>query len=356
MTRVVWSWIAALGLVWGAAGCGGGPPAKEAPAPRPVKLVVAESRSPERLFSASGRIKAAQRAELSFDRTDILADLPVIQGQLVEKGEALARLDTRNLEIAEKARQAAFDEARVTNARFQRLFTRQALAQADLDRSQAALQTAEADLLQVRKDLETSVLRAPFSGRIASIQTDAFQLVQARQTIMVIHDLSHYEVEVQVPETFILQVGQAPTISMNARFDQLPGRLFPVTLKDFTTEANPETLTYNAVFTLDPPKGTPLLPGMSVSLDLVLRLDDLAGSCWVPERALFSDNAERTLVWRVDPVTSRVAQREVHIGARQSGFALVIEGLDAGDTVTVSGLHTLREGDAVRAYEPPDRS
>jgi len=356
MNRVLWRWIAALGLVWGAAGCGGDPPAKEPAAPRPVKLAVAETRSPERLFSASGMIKAAQRAELSFDRAEILVDLPVVQGQLVKKGETLARLDTRNLEIAEKARQAAFDEARVTHDRYQRLFARQAVAQADLERAQAALQTAEANLRQIRKDLETSELRAPFTGRIASIQADPFQLVQPRQTIMVVHDLSRYKVEVQVPETFILQVGQAPSVSMNARFDQLPDRVFPVTLKDFTTEANPDTLTYNVVFTLDAPEGTPLLPGMSVSLDLVLRLDGPAESCWVPERALFSDNAERTLVWRVDPASGRVAQRVVLIGARRGGFVQVLEGLASGDTVTVSGLHNLREGDAVRAYEPPNRS
>ena len=356
MNRVLWRWMAALVFVLAAAGCGNGPPATETTVARPVKLAVAESRSPERLFSASGRIKAVQRAELSFDRTDILSDLLVIQGQLVQKGETLARLDTRNLEIAKKARQAAFDEARVTHERFQRLFARQAVAQADLDRAQAALQTAEANLGQIRKDLETSLLRAPFTGRIASIQADPFQLVQSRQTIMVIHDLSRYKVEIQVPETFILQVGQAPSVSMNARFDQLPDRVFPVTLKDFTTEANPDTLTYNALFMLDAPEGTPLLPGMSVSLDLVLRLDGPVDSCWVPERALFSDNAERTLVWRVDPANGRVAQQEVRIGVWRGGFVQVLEGLAPGDTVTVSGLHTLREGDAVRAYEPPNRS
>lgn len=352
MNQMVWCLMAAIALAMGAAGCGGEAPEATPPISRPVKLGVAENRAPERLFSASGRIMAAQRAELSFERADSLVDLPVIQGQLVQEGDVLARLDTRNLEITEKARLASFNEARVTRDRLQRLFDRQAVAQADLDRAQAALENAEAGLRQIRKDLETSLLRAPFSGRIAAILADQFQLVQPRQTIMVIHDLSRYEVEVQLPETFILQVGQATSTSMTARFDQLPDRFFPVKLKDFTTEANPETLTYSVVFTLDAPEGATLLPGMSVSLDLVLQLDGPAEVCWVPESALFSDDARRTLVWRVDPATSRVAQRTVLIGARRGGFAQVIEGLSPGDTVTVSGLHTLRDGDAVRMYAP----
>ncbi|HMP75193.1 MAG TPA: efflux RND transporter periplasmic adaptor subunit [Kiritimatiellia bacterium] len=347
------AWVCAAGLLWG---CGRGAVEPPPPSARPVKLAVAETRAPGRTFTASGRIKAAQRAELSFDRADVLAELPVIQGQPVQAGDVLARLDTRNLELAEKARLAAFDEARTNRDRLQRLFERQAVARADLDRAQASFENAEASLLQVRKDLETSVLRAPFTGRVAATMADRFQLVQARQPIVVVQDLSRYEVEIQVPETFILQVGQSTGSQVTARFDQLPGLVLPVKLKDFTTEASPETLTYNAVFTMQAPEGSVLLPGMSVSIGIELQQAGPAGACWVPERALFSDDAQRTLVWRVDPATSRVAAQPVAIGQRRGGYAQVTDGLAAGDRVAVSGLHTLRDGDEVRAYEAPDRS
>ncbi len=347
------AWVCAAGLLWG---CGRGLEQTAPASARPVKLAVAEARAPGRAFTASGRIKAAQRAELSFDRADVLSELPVIQGQPVREGDVLARLDTRNLELTEKARLAAFDEARTNRDRLQRLFDRQAVARADLDRAQASFENAEANLLQVRKDLETSVLRAPFAGRVAATMADRFQLVQARQPIVVVHDLSRYEVEIQVPETFILQVGQSTGSQATARFDQLPGLVLPVKLKDFTTEANAETLTYNAVFTMEAPEGSVLLPGMSVAIGIALQQAGPPGACWVPERALFSDDARRTLVWRVDPGTSRVAAQPVEIGLRRGGYAQVTGGLAEGDQVAVSGLHTLREGDEVRAYAAPDRS
>lgn len=352
-----WLLMAATGLALSVTGCGGTKEhAVTMPGPRPVKLAVADARIPERIYSASGRIKAAQRAELSFDRADVLAELPVIQGQQVKEGEVLARLDTRNLEIAAKARQAAYDEALVTRDRLQRLFDRQAIARADLDRATAAFESAEANLRQVNKDLESSTLRAPFAGRVASIPTDAFQLVQPRQTIVVLHDLTHYEIEVQVSETFILQAGQNAKVTATARFDLLPDRPIPVKLKDFTTEADPETLTYRAVFTLDAPGDAALLPGMSASLDLVLQPDAVADACWVPEQALFSTDATTTLAWRVDPATGRVEKRHLRTGTRRNGYAEIIEGLAPGDTVVVSGLHTLLEGDTVKAYEPANRS
>ena len=355
MSRIVQHGVMAFGLAMILSGCGGGKTESNIQVPRPVKLIVVESMVPERLYSASGRIKAAQRAELSFDRADILAELYVIQGQRVQKGDVLARLDTRNLEIMEKARVATYNEALTTRDRMQRLFDRQAVARADLDRAISAYETAEANLSQVRKDIEMSVLHSPFDGRIASIPAEQHQLIQPRQTILVVHDLSQYEVEVQMPETFILQLGKAAGVSVTARFDQLPGQVFPVKLKNFATEANPELLTYSVIFSLDAPEKTPLLPGMSASLDMTVQLSSNAGLCWIPENALFSDNGERTLVWRVDPVAERVSRTHVQIGARRGGLLEVLDGISPGDTIAISGIHTLRENDAVRAYVPPSR-
>lgn len=334
--------------------CGKAPPPASVKLPRPVKLVQASTTAPSINYSASGRIKACQRAELSFDRGDVLAELPATQGQRIQKGDVLARLDIRNLVLQEKSRQARFEETQRQYERMQRLFEKQAIAEADLERARSAFESAEADLLQTRKDLAESELRAPFDGHVAATYVDRYQIVQAKQRILVVHDLSSYEIEINIPETFILNAsGRATNAQMSARFEHLPGQVFPVELKDFATEADPQTLTYAAVFRLPTPQGAVLLPGMSATIDLrmaPLPQSDTA-ACWAPQPAIFSVDGETSLAWVVDPDTLKVAQRRVTTGAVRDGMVQVLEGLAPGDLLAASGLYSLEEGQVVRPYD-----
>ncbi len=348
--------LAVLALAAFVTACG--PPAapEAAVPPRPVKMAEATAHAPSITYSASGRIKARQRAELSFDRGDTLSDLPVTQGQEVREGEVLARLDSRNLALTEKARAARFDEAKRQVERMQRLFDRQAIAEADLERARTTFEASEAEWLQVRKDLEGSALRAPFSGRVAATLADRYQIVQAKQPIVVVHDLSSYEVEISIPETFILQVGKTTNIAMFARFEHLPGRRFPVTVKSFATEADPQTLTYRVVFSLPAPEDTVILPGMSAAIELTvpLILGESKTACWVPDAAVFSIDGKTSEVWLVDPAAMMVHRRAVKTGSSRGGLVQVVEGVKPGDWLAVSGLHSLEEGQAIRRFESDD--
>jgi len=322
------------------------------PEARPVKLVTASADPPAKLYFASGVIAAAQRAELSFERFDVLTDLPVSQGQKVSEGDMLAQIDTRNLEIQRQAARARFDEADAQHKRMQRLYERQAVALADLDRARAAFEVAQSELNRVQKELDQSVLRAPFAGLIAVTLVDRYQMVQARQPVLVLHDLSSFDMKIYLPETFILNVGRTTDVRATAAFDHLPGREFPVTFKNVSTEANPETLTYAVSFRLTAPEGQPILPGMSASIRIAVPgpLPGDAAACWIPVSAVFSTDGTTSAVWVVDPKEMRVRRSEVKTGTLREESIQILEGLSSGDQVAISGLHSLREGQRVRPY------
>lgn len=336
-----------------AVSCGKAPTPTPSVPPRPVNLVSATAEAPRLTYAASGRIKAAQRAELSFDRGDVLAELPAVQGQPVKQGDVLARLDTRNLELLEKTRIARHEETRRQYERMQRLFDRQAIAESDLEKARTAFEAAESDLLQVRKDLDGAVLRAPFDGYIASTFVDRFQQVQAKQPILVVHDLSRFDLEINIPERIVLAIGRTTNSQIAARFEHLPGQAFAATVKDYATEADAQTLTYAAVFSIDSPEGTVLLPGMSATLEMTAdyALEE-GSSCWVPQSAIFSADGHGSFAWRVDPATMKVERRALSIGPARDGLVRVLDGLAPGDQLAASGLFTLEEGQVVRPYEP----
>ena len=149
-----------------------------------------------------------------------------------------------------------------------------------------------------------------------------------------------------------MRVGKTTNVQLRARFEHLPGQAFPITVVEYATEANPDTLTYPAVFALRAPEGQAILPGMSVTLDLEVR-DAPAGGMngWVPEVAVFSEDSRRLSVWKVDAEAMRVHRQDVEAGETRDGDIKILSGLAIGDTVAVSGVHTLSEGQSVKPYE-----
>jgi RND family efflux transporter MFP subunit len=234
----------------------------------------------------------------------------------------------------------------------QRLYEKQAVALADLDRARAAFEVAQAELKRVNQELDESVLRAPFPGRVAATLADRYQLVQARQPILVLHDISSFDIQIYLPETFILEVGREAEVRATAAFDHLPGRAFPVTFANVATEAAPETLTYAVSFTLAAPEDQPLLPGMSVSIRLeVVEPPPREGvACWIPAAAVFSADGETPAVWVVEPEEMRASHTAVKTGILREGQIQILEGLRPGDQVALSGLHSLRERQQVKPY------
>lgn len=331
------------------AGCGSDPVPASLPAARPVKMIMARAMPPAKIYSAAGVLQAVQRAELSFDRTDTLVELSVCQGQKVSKGEVLAKIDMHNLDIQRASVQARYDEAYVQHQRIQRLYRKAALAQADLDRAKATLETARAELMQVQRDMERSVLTAPFAGRVAATFAERYQAVPAGRPVLVLHDISRFDIRIHLPESFILDVDRTTDVRARAFFDHLPGQSFPARVREFSTEADPATLTYSVVLQMDALRGKNLLPGMAAGIQLSIH-ENPGGGVWIPQEAVFSMDGQRSCVWRVNK-QMRVKLETVQTGLVRQGEIQIVAGLSAGETVVVSGVHALREEMPVKPYD-----
>ena len=121
--------------------------------------------------------------------------------------------------------------------------------------------------VETRDALDDTCLRAPFSGVVAKRHVENHQEVQAKAPIVFLQDLSQIEVVVDVPETLAAQIrkGYAPDVA--ARFACAQDKTFPLTLKEFSTKADPQTLTYQAVLVMPRPQGVSILPGMTATVD-----------------------------------------------------------------------------------------
>lgn len=189
--------------------------------------------------SASGEIKPKKFVNVSANVSGRITDLLVEEGQRVRKGQVMARIDSTRFEAVTRQSDAAVQSARADLARaaadvelarlnFDRsgqmwrdkLISEQAFqqAEADLKMKQAALDSAGKRINQLQAaldsnadDLEKTTVVAPMDGIITSLQKEEGEVVIGAQSfsptvIMTVADLSVMETEILVDETDIQHV------------------------------------------------------------------------------------------------------------------------------------------------------
>jgi len=323
---------------------------------RPVKLytVSGEASSPTRSRELPGVVRAARRVDLAFQVSGPLVELSVEEGRMVKKGDVVARILPRDFETDLKKASARALEAEQQYRRYKDLYIRKQVSKADFDRYKSQFDVAKAREKEARDALEDTVLRAPFSGVIAKRYVDNFKEVRAKEPIVSLQDLSELEVVVDVPENMMARVRNRPKGPVaDAEFASAPGRKFPLTIKEYASEADPRTQTYRVTLRMKAPSDVNILPGMTATVRARggggTKKDGADAGVVIPAVAVFADEAGTSQVWVVDRGSMTVSRREVKTGELTGTDRIrILDGLSPGETIAVTGVTQLRDGMKVR--------
>lgn len=336
------------------------PQPKVPPAPiRPLKTMDVSGSSMAAARSYPGKVRANREVRLAFQVGGSLTALDVRKGEDVEEGVVLAQLDARDFESQAQSKKAVLEKAREDYEKIQRLFEDGSAGKQEVVDYKAAFEVAEANANVADKALADTKLIAPFSGVIADTYVDNFENVQAKQPILSLQDVSSVEIEVSVPEERVIRATRGKEkdkYRFVAVFDYLPDREFDVTMKEFTTEADPMTQTYTATFVMPAPTDVTLLPGMTVTIREYARdpqaSDETAFA--IPLDAVPVDETTGGYyVWKVrdrGDGTATVARQPVKVDEMIGDSILVTDGLTSGDRIALAGVHVLQSEQIVKPF------
>jgi RND family efflux transporter MFP subunit len=323
-----------------------------------VKLFTVQGGRSDMIRSFPGRVEATKRAELSFRVPGQLQEILVKEGDLVEAGEVLARLDPADYEVVLEDRQASFDNARRNFERARELVVDGNISRLDFDRMEAEFRSASAALSQAKLNLEYTVMTSPFKGRIAQRRVENFEDVQAQQTVFWLQNIDQLDIVIDLPESVVRSVRGSPRRDRNpaedeaispirafARFEGRSESQFPLRPKEIATQADRQTQTFRATFIMDAPTEFTVLPGMTANVVLDLTgVVDREGMKWVPARAVQADSGLEPRVWTLDPDSMTVRARAVEIGRMSGRMIQVLSGLEGGEEIVAVGAPYLAEG------------
>lgn len=338
---------------------------EEAPPPepvvRPVKMVEFASSAGTTEIDYPGRVQAAERSELAFEVAGRIVEFPVNEGQEIAKGTVIAKLDPRDFQARVEAEKAHAAAMRAEFERMKALFDADVASKQQYDKAVRDYEVARARVDTAEKALEDAVLRAPFDAIVGQKLVDDFAAVQAKQPVVSLQGQSRdFEVVVDLPEQDALRVRRQSRdgepveerTRATVEFASIPGRRFPLRVKEFAAKADPVTRTFRVTASFEAPEDLNVMEGMTAKVRVDVPNDSaLAHTRSLPVQAVLADNEDRPYVWVVDPGTSEVEKRLVEVGNLFRDRIEVKSGLEPGELVVVSGVLQMREGLEVRRLE-----
>ena len=331
---------------------------------RAIKTITVNEIASGRIRKFSGVVEAADKSSVSFEVSGNVQEVRVNVGDKVSKGDVLAVLDKSDYELNVKAAEAALgrSQAQFKNSsndleRLKRIAKLDpgAVSEARLDNvgaeytsNKQQVEFRKSQLNLAKRDLDKTVLRAPFDGHIAERLVEPFYEVTRGQRLFDIYMEGAMEAAVSIPESEIhgVYLGLDSEIS----FPTLPGKVY----KGIVTEISKVAGTANAF----PVKVTiegdldRIRPGMTAEVVIMLAGDAAETSYLVPViAAAAGDSSAKAFVYVFDQETSTVKKTPIEADGIRDNDIVVTKGVKAGDIIAVAGVSFLEDGQKVKLME-----
>ncbi len=313
---------------------------------KPVKLLAVKDLTVDDSDAFLARIDATYRAQLSFQVGGEVEKLLVRMGQGVEKGEVLATLDPKDLQLALDAAQAQYALAKTQWERAKSLYSKKLISTDSYDQKETQYKAALASFEQAKTDLSYTKIQAPFDGVVSYTYVKPYQVVGEKQEILNLIDNTTLDV------SFTLPVSYAESVSLSAlknaemwvTMDSEPSKRIPGKFKEISTQPNIDTNSYEAIVTITRPTDRNLLTGMTGQVHIAKQ--NKSNAMTLPTSAWVNKQEKQGEVWVMDSSTQQVSK--VTLSLNESGA--IESGLDNNDYVVIAGVERLVEGQVVKAW------
>ena len=345
----------------------------------------------ERTVSAPGSIEPKRLIKISSQVSAKILALPFEEGQVVQAGDVVIRLDPQDLVAALDSAKAGLRgqeaslggaDAGLINARLsyeRMIFLNETgdATKAELDSAQASflqaesnrevlvhqIEQAKAQIVRAQKDLDNTTISSPIDGIITSVNVEVGETVivgttnNAGSVIMEIADLSEMLLKAAVDEANIapVEIGQNAKVYVNAYTDrQYDGIVQRIGLK--RQVAGDGTGTFEVEILMELSEGETLYSGLSASTDIIV--EHFYDAMIVPSQAVVDRRIEELpkevregseiidlnktftrIVYRV--VDGKTIATPVKVGPSDLTQTVITEGLSPDDILVTGPFRML---------------
>lgn len=299
-----------------------------------------------------GSLEADARVVLRPEIDGHVTSIHFTEGEGVEEGDLLVRLDQNKLEAQVEAAEATVESARAEVRNLERrlerndtLLAQGAISQQAYDdletqanTARARFQEARANLRLAEQQLEDATIRAPFSGRTGARNFDVGDYVRVGDDLFTLVDDDPMEIGFTVPERYLGSLVPGSSVELTVR--SMPGRTFEGQLDFISPYVDPTNRSVQLKARVPNPEAE-LRAGQFADVRLQIQSRP---AVLVPEAAVVP-RQDGNVVFVVRD--GRAVRTRVELGARRRGEVEIVSGVSRGDTVVVAGQQNVGDGAAV---------
>jgi RND family efflux transporter MFP subunit len=328
----------------------------------PVKVYKVERVRITEKITYTGTLEALTKINITPEVGGKISRIHAEAGDRVAKGQLLAELETDSIRLQLRQAEAGVAVAEASHAdalrnreRMDRLIKENAVSEQQREKIQLAYDAAAAQLEQARAGLnlaqhalDVSLMKAPFSGVIASKNAEVGDVINPMMGgfgggaggVLTLMDYSKIKLVVAISSEDIgrIRKGQEAILRVAA----FPGRDFRGSVRVVNLTADPLSKKFGVEAVFDNSDAA-LRPGTFG--DLVFEVQSHENALVVPQQAIL----ENAYVFAVEG--GKAVRKNVTLGIQNTTMVEILAGLAEGDAVVVEGNYGLEEGSAVQVLE-----
>ncbi|NDP38826.1 MAG: efflux RND transporter periplasmic adaptor subunit [Rhodoferax sp.] len=335
---------------------------KRAPPQEPIRAVKVVTVGLAPLTAGTefaGEVRARVESRLGFRVGGKIVRRQVEPGQRVKAGQVLAQLDPQDYALAAQAAraqvaaaQSSHDLAAADFKRYQDLRARNFISAAELERREASLKGAAAQLAQAQAQSSAqgnqtsyTTLVADAAGVVTAVDGEPGQVVAAGAPVVRLAQDGPRDVVFAVPEDQVAQIRTGTLVEVRAWNNATRTK---GAVREVAASADPVTRTFGVKVALGAQDTSAL--GSTVTVLLPGSGRDAAPVMKLPTSALRQDG-KATAVWVLDKPSMTVRLQPVQIASVDGNDVVLAGGLQPGMQVVVAGVHVLAPGQKVTIFK-----
>lgn len=282
--------------------------------------------------TASGTLIPAEETELHPEATGRVVSLNLPEGRSVRKGELLVKIFDEDLRTQLTKLGTQLKQAEITEQRLGDLLKVKGVSQQEYDLAALQVQTLKSEMDLVRINISKTELRAPYDGTIGLRKISPGAYVTPTTAIATIRASSALKLDFSIPEKYsnLLKTGQNVTFTVGGS-----PTVYNATVQATEQSITAETRNLQVRALVRDARG--LLPGAFAEVSL--SLGNKMRALMIPNQAVIPQARNKQVIVNRN---GKAVFTIVKTGVRQADMVEITDGIQAGDTIAVTGMLFLR--------------
>lgn len=305
----------------------------------PVEVSLVNRGDISAYYANTATLEAEQEATIVSKVRGILNEIYVEEGDVVQAGQVLAKLEEDQYRIEVARAKATLDRLYNDFVRNKELYDRNLISAEAFQNSQFEYEAQKSAYELAELNLENTAIKSPISGVISERFVKVGNMIGTDQKAFRVTDFNPLQAILYVPEHEMSKIRRGQVARLQA--DAFPGRVFEGRIERISPVVDSQTGTFKVTVFVNQSEDL-LRPGMFGRVRIVY--DTRQNTRMIPKSAVISEDFAQSVYVIKD---SLAFKKEIQTGYTNGSNVEVLDGLEEGEIVVTIGQGSLQDSSRV---------